>query len=79
MLKDKIENSLPFDDVLLIPGRSKLLSSKASVNRKIIQTLGYNIPLLISAIDKFTQNKTTIYIESQVRGRVENNPQENYF
>ena len=76
MLKDRIEDSLTFVDVLHLLGHSKLLSSKASVNRKIIQTWGYNIPLLISAIDIFTQNKTTKYIVSRGREN-ENNPQEN--
>ena len=78
ILKYKIENSLPFDDVLLINGHSKLLSSKASVNRKIIQKLGYNIPLLIAAMDKVTENQTIIFIVSQGWWH-KNTPQENEF
>ena len=46
MLKDQIEDSVTFDDVLFLPGHSKLLHSEVSVKRKISQTLGCNIPLL---------------------------------
>ncbi len=60
---------------LVIP---KLLYSKASVNRKIIQKLGYNIPLLIAAMDKVTENQKTIYVVRQ-RSWYKNNPQENEF
>ena len=54
ILKDKIESSLPFDYGLIILLHSKLLFSKAPVNRKIIQKMGYNIPLLIAAMDTVT-------------------------
>ena len=64
--------------MLLIPDHFKLLFSKAHVNRKIIQKLGYNIPLLIAAMDKVTENQTIIFIESH-RWWHENNPQKNEF
>ena len=51
MLKDQIEDSVTFDDVLFLPGHSKLLHSEVSAKRKISQTLGCNIPLLSAAID----------------------------
>ena len=51
MLKDRIEDSLTFDDVLLLPGHSKLLPSEVSVKSRITQTLGCNIPLLSAAMD----------------------------
>ena len=64
--------------MLLITGHSKLLSSKAPVNRKIIQTLRYNIPLLIAAMDTGTENQIKIYIVSQGSWH-ENNSQENEY
>ena len=51
MLKDRIEDSLTFDNVLLFPGNSKLLPSEVSVKSRITQTLGCNIPLLSAAMD----------------------------
>lgn len=54
MLKDRIEDSLTFDDVLLLPGHSKLLPSEVSVKSRITQTLGCNIPLLSAAMDTGT-------------------------
>ena len=64
--------------MLLIPCDSKLLSSKAPVNREIIHKLGYNIPLLIAAMGIVTGNQTNIYIVSQRRWH-KNNPHENEF
>ncbi len=64
--------------MLLIPDHFKLLFSKAPVNRKIIQKLGYNIPLLIAAMDKVTENQTIIYIVNQGKWH-KNNPKENEF
>ena len=51
MLKDRIEDSLTFDDVLLLPGYSKLLPSEVSVKSRITQKFGCNIPLLSAAMD----------------------------
>ena len=39
MLKDRIEESFTFDDVLLLPGHSKVLPADVSVKSKITQTL----------------------------------------
>jgi len=60
MLKDRIEDSLTFDDVLLLPGHSKLLPSEVSVKSRIIQTLGCNIPLLSATVDTVIEHQTAI-------------------
>ena len=60
MLKDRIEDSLTFDDVLLLLGHSKLLPSEVSVKSRITQTLGCNIPLLSAAMDTVTEHQTAI-------------------
>ena len=65
MLKDRIEDSLTFDDVLLLPGHSKLLPSKVSVKSRITQTLGCNIPLLSAAMDTVTEHRTAICIAQE--------------
>ena len=51
MLKDRMEDSFTFDDVLLLPGHSKVLPVEVSVKSRITQTLGCNIPLLSAAMD----------------------------
>ena len=60
MLKDRIENSLTFDDVLLLPGYSKVLPSEVSVKSRITQTLECNIPLISAAMDTVTEHQTAI-------------------
>ena len=60
MLKDRIEDSITFDDVLLLPGHSKLLPSEVSVKSRITQTLRCNIPLLSAAMDTVTEHQTAI-------------------
>ena len=66
MLKDRIEDSLTFDDVLLLPGHSKLLPSEASLKSRITQTPGYNIPLLTVAMDTVTELQTAICMTQEV-------------
>ena len=60
MLKDRIEESYTFDDVLLLPGHSKVLPSEVSVKSRITQTLDCNIPFLSAAMDTVTEHKTAI-------------------
>jgi len=60
MLKDRIEESYTFDDLLLLPGHSKVLPSEVSVKSRITQTLDCNIPFLSAAMDTVTEHKTAI-------------------
>ena len=60
MLKDQIEDSVTFDDVLFLPGHSKLLPSEVSVKSRITQTLACNIPFLSAAKDTVTEHQTVI-------------------
>ena len=60
MLKDRIEESYTFDDVLLLPGHSKVLPSEVSVKSRITQALDCNIPFLSAAMDTVTEHKTAI-------------------
>ena len=60
MLKDRIEDSLTFDNVILFPGNSKLLPLEVSVKSRITQTLRCNIPLLSVAMDTVTEHQTVI-------------------
>ena len=69
MLKDRIEDSLTFDDVLLLPGYSKLLPSEVSVKSRITQTLECNIPLISAAMDTVTEHQTAICMAQQAYGK----------
>ena len=62
MLKDKIEYSLTFDDVLILPDHSKLFSSKASKKSRIPKTLRCNIPLRSLSMVKVNEHQTAIYM-----------------
>ena len=66
MLKDRIEDSLTFDDVLLLPGHSKLLPSEVSVKSRITQTPGCNIPLLTVAMVTVTELQTVICMTQKI-------------
>ena len=65
MLKDRIEDSLTFDDVLLLPGYSKVLPSEVSVKSRITQTLECNIQLISVAMDTVTEHQTAIYMAQE--------------
>ena len=62
MLKDRIKDSLIFDDVLPHHRHSKLLPSEVCVKSRLNQTLGCNIPLISGAIDTVTEHQTAICI-----------------
>ena len=65
MLKYRIEDSFTFDDVLLLPGYSKVLPGEVSVKSKITQTLECNIPLLSAAMDTVTKHQTAICMSQE--------------
>ena len=65
MLKDRMEDSFTFDDVLLLPGHSKVLPVEVSVKSSITQTLDCNIPLLSAAMDTVTEHQTEIYVAQE--------------
>ena len=60
MLKYRIEDSFTFDDVLLLPGHSKVPPAEVSVKSRITQTLDCNIPLLSVAMDTVTEHQNVI-------------------
>ena len=70
MLKDKMECSLTFDDVLILPENSKLFSSKASKKSRIPQTLRCNIPLRGLSIVTVNEHQTVIYMAQGMDMRI---------
>ncbi|MDJ0638170.1 MAG: IMP dehydrogenase [Paracoccaceae bacterium] len=56
----EIREALTFDDVLLVPGASKVLPSTADTATKVTRNISMNIPLLSSAMDTVTEAKMAI-------------------
>jgi IMP dehydrogenase len=60
MLEGKIEESLTFDDVLLIPSYSEILPNEVEVSTYLTPKIRLNIPLISAAMDTVTEAKTAI-------------------
>ena len=60
MLKNRIEDSYTFDDLLLLHGHSKVLPPEVSVKSRLTQTLDCNTPFLSAAVYTVTEHKTAI-------------------
>ena len=56
----EIREALTFDDVLLVPGASKVLPSEADTRTHVTRSIAMNIPLLSSAMDTVTEAKMAI-------------------
>lgn len=56
----EIREALTFDDVLLVPGASKVLPSDADTRTRATRDITMNIPLLSSAMDTVTEARMAI-------------------
>ncbi len=56
----KIFEGLTFDDVLLVPGASKILPNEVNIITQVTRNIHLNIPLLSSAMDTVTEKKMAI-------------------
>lgn len=56
----EIREALTFDDVLLVPGASKVLPSEADTRTRVTNSIAMNIPLLSSAMDTVTEARMAI-------------------
>ncbi len=56
------KEALTFDDILLVPGASKVLPKDANLKTQISKKLKLNIPLVSAAMDTVTESKTAIAI-----------------
>lgn len=65
MLEDKIEESLTFDDVLLLPSYSEVLPHEVDVSTVLTPRIKLNIPLISAAMDTVTEAKTAISMASE--------------
>ncbi|MEM0360346.1 MAG: IMP dehydrogenase [Candidatus Diapherotrites archaeon] len=60
-----LRESLTFDDILLVPGFSKVLPKDVSLKTKLTNSLSLNIPLVSAAMDTVTEHATAIAIARQ--------------
>jgi len=60
VLRDRLEDSLTFDDVLLLPGYSRVLPAQVSIRSRLTRRLDCNLPLLSAAMDTVTEFQTAI-------------------
>jgi IMP dehydrogenase len=62
---DVIQKAYTFDDVLLVPGHSKVLPRDVNIQSKLTRSLNINIPLVSAAMDTVTDAKMAISIASE--------------
>lgn len=60
MLPENIELALTFDDLLLVPSASEVLPNEVSLSTRLTNTISLNCPLISSAMDTVTENRTAI-------------------
>jgi IMP dehydrogenase len=65
MSQDAIPYVYTFDDLLLLPGASKVLPSEADLSTRLTRRIPLNIPLLSSAMDTVTEADTAISLARQ--------------
>ncbi|MEM8823176.1 MAG: IMP dehydrogenase [Pseudomonadota bacterium] len=56
----EIREALTFDDVLLVPGASRVLPAAADTRTRVTKSIALNIPLLSSAMDTVTEARMAI-------------------
>lgn len=60
MLDKQIPMALTFDDVLMVPGPSRVLPSEVSLKTKLTKSINLFAPLVSAAMDTVTEHKTAI-------------------
>ncbi len=60
MLDKQIPMALTFDDVLMVPGPSRVLPSEVSLKTKLTKSITLFSPLVSAAMDTVTEHKTAI-------------------
>jgi IMP dehydrogenase len=62
MLEDNVKIGLTFDDVLLLPAKSKILPKDVDVSTRLTRNIRINIPLVSAAMDTVTEANMAIAI-----------------
>ncbi len=61
----RIDEALAFDDVLLVPGYSKILPSATDTRTRLTRTISLNIPIISAAMDTVTEAGMAIAMAQQ--------------
>jgi len=65
MLDENIMEGLTFDDVLLLPGKSKVLPRDAETRTRLTREIDINIPIVSAAMDTVTEARLAIAIAQE--------------
>lgn len=66
MKKEKIiGEGITFEDVLLVPAKSKILPSETELKTKLTEKIKLNIPIISAAMDTITESKLAIAIAQE--------------
>ena len=65
MLTEDLPVALTFDDVQLVPARSRVLPSEANTNTRLTAAISLRIPLLSAAMDTVTESRMGIALAQQ--------------
>lgn len=60
-----VAEALTFDDVLLVPGHSKVLPAQVKLETQLTSKIHLRIPLISSAMDTVTESKTAIVLAQE--------------
>ena len=65
MLKHPLKEYLTFDDVLLVPGKSKVLPKDVSIKSRLTGTISLNCPLISAPMDTVTGSRLAIALAQE--------------
>jgi IMP dehydrogenase len=65
VLEDKIPTALTFDDVLLLPDKSKVLPREVDISTFLTKKIRLNIPLLSAPMDTVTESRLAIALAQE--------------
>jgi len=65
VLEDKIPTALTFDDVLLLPDKSKVLPREVDISTSLTKKIRLNIPLLSAPMDTVTESRLAIALAQE--------------
>ena len=60
MLKDRMNTSITFDDILLVPDYSEILPQQCVISTRLSRNLSLNLPFISAAMDTVTEHQTAI-------------------
>src|SRR5436189_5611450 len=65
MIHFAVPDALTFDDVLLLPARSDVVSASANTQTQLTRNIRLNIPIISAAMDTVTESHMAIAIAQQ--------------